>query len=105
MGQNRRPQPQLLPYKLLEIRRRLDLSQEQMAEWLKDVPSPPQPGLISRFEQGKREPSLLTLLAYARIAGVPMEVLVDDKLDLPKHLPSVSGSEWVMKRVRTGRSR
>lgn len=105
MGQNRRPQPQLLPYKLLEIRRRLDLSQEQMAEWLKDVPSPPQPALISRFEQGKREPSLLTLLAYARIAGVPMEVLVDDKLDLPKDLPSVRGSEWVMKRVRTGRSR
>jgi hypothetical protein len=29
----------------------------------------------------------MTLLAYARIAGVHMEDLVDDELDLPAKLP------------------
>jgi len=27
------------------------------------------------------------LLEYARMAGVPMEVLVDDEIDLPQKLP------------------
>lgn len=84
MGRKRRTQPKRLAEKLREIRQRLDLSQEQMAERLKDVPQAPYPGLISRYEQGKSEPSLLILLAYARLAKVSMDVLVDDKLDLPK---------------------
>ena len=29
----------------------------------------------------------MTLLAYARVAGVQMEDLVDDELDLPAKLP------------------
>lgn len=88
MGSARRPQPERLPAKLLQIRQRLNLTQEQMASRLSRVKSPPQPGLISRFEQGKREPSLLVLLEYARIAGVPMESLVDDELDIPSRLPA-----------------
>lgn len=38
---------------------------------------------ISNFEQGKREPPLMVLLAYARLAGVSIECLVDDKIKLP----------------------
>ena len=63
------------------------------------VKSPPQPGLISRFEQGKREPSLIILLEYARIAGVPMELLVDDELDLPQRLSLRSKSKTLKKGV------
>lgn len=85
MGRQRRAQPKRLAYKLREIRRRLDLSQQEMAERLQHVPSPPYPGLISRYEQGKAEPSLLVLLEYARFAGVSMDVLVDDKQNLPKN--------------------
>lgn len=84
MGRKRRAQPKQLAYKLKEIRRRLDLSQEEMAEWLQDAPGTLYPGLISRYEQGKAEPSLLILLEYARLASVPMEILVDDKQELPK---------------------
>ena len=38
---------------------------------------------ISGYERGEREPPLPTLLAYARLAGVAMECLVDDKMKLP----------------------
>ncbi len=86
MGSARRPQPERLPSKLLEIRQLLGLTQEQMANRLEHLKPPPQPGLISRFEQGKREPSLLVLLEYARMAGVAMELLVDDESDLPQKL-------------------
>jgi transcriptional regulator with XRE-family HTH domain len=48
------------------------------------------PGQISEFETGKREPSLPLLLRYARVAGVWMDVLVDDELDLPAKLPTRS---------------
>lgn len=96
MGRSRRPQPRRLAEKLLEIRTRLDLSQTQVVRRLGEAGENLQPGHISEFENGTREPSLLVLLQYARIAGVPMEALVDDKLDLPKHLPSEVTQEWIM---------
>ena len=38
---------------------------------------------MSRYELGLRVPGLLTVKAYAKIAGVSMEQLVEDELDLP----------------------
>jgi hypothetical protein len=58
------------------------------------------PGQISEFETGKREPSLPLLLRYARLAGVWMDVLVDDELDLPARLPSAKKHEGVRRRAR-----
>jgi DNA-binding XRE family transcriptional regulator len=87
MGRNRRPQPLSLASKLLEIRTRLKLTQVEMAKRLTSKKSPVHPGNISEYELGKREPSLLTLLRYAKLAGVSMEVLVDDEIDLPRRLP------------------
>lgn len=43
---------------------------------------------ISSYELGTGEPSLITLLLYARAANVSMEVIVDDKLNLPAKLPA-----------------
>ncbi|MDQ3803982.1 MAG: helix-turn-helix domain-containing protein [Acidobacteriota bacterium] len=43
---------------------------------------------VSKFELGEREPSLLVLLRYARLAGVSIDVLADDELDLPAKLPT-----------------
>jgi transcriptional regulator with XRE-family HTH domain len=51
------------------------------------------PGNISRFEQGLREPPLFVLLAYARVAGVSIDVLVDDDLDLPVRLSEGTGQK------------
>lgn len=49
--------------------------------------APIYPGHISEFENGKRKPSLLVLLAYAKLAGVSTDVLIDDALELPSNLP------------------
>jgi len=39
-------------------------------------------GRISDYELGKRVPTILTLLAYARAAKIPLEQIVDDELEL-----------------------
>jgi hypothetical protein len=44
-------------------------------------------GRISEYERGKREPSLWVLLAYARVARIHLEDLVDDDIALPASLP------------------
>jgi DNA-binding XRE family transcriptional regulator len=38
---------------------------------------------LSDYEHGKREPNLMLILQYARLAKVPVENLIDDSLDLP----------------------
>jgi transcriptional regulator with XRE-family HTH domain len=86
MGTKKRPVPARLPEKLLKIRRLLDLTQEQLAERVSHLPSAPQPGHISRFEQGLREPNLVYLLEISRLSGVSLEVMLDDKLDVPDRL-------------------
>lgn len=83
MGRSRRPTPRKLADKLYDIRMTLDLTQEQLIERLGYKLTPLYPGHISEFERGLREPPLLLLLRYARLVGVPMDVLVDDELNLP----------------------
>jgi transcriptional regulator with XRE-family HTH domain len=82
MGHSRRPQPRRLASKLRKIRNKLNRSQEQMAELVTTKRSTVYPGHVSEFERGKREPSLLTMLRYARAAGVRVEMLIDDELNL-----------------------
>ena len=83
---NVRPRPERLGEKLRQIRDALGLSQSEMLRRLdaEDLITYHQ---ISGYESGKREPSLMILLQYARVAGVRMEVLADDELDLPEKLP------------------
>jgi transcriptional regulator with XRE-family HTH domain len=75
----RRQQPKRLPGKLLAIRKGLGLSQTQMAKRLQLKKAYT---VVSSYERGTREPDLLTLLRYARLARVPLEVLVDDNAKL-----------------------
>ena len=37
---------------------------------------------FSEWELGKRQPSLTIVLSYARAAGIPLEQIVDDELEL-----------------------
>jgi hypothetical protein len=50
---------------------------------------------ISGYERAVREPPSLILLAYARVANVYVEVLLDDDLDLPIKLPASTKSEGI----------
>src|ERR1043165_2386008 len=83
---NPRPKPKRLAEKLRAIREGLGLSQTQMLKLLEHK-STMHYGRISEYEGGKREPTLMTILQYARVAGVRMEDIVDDELDLPAKLP------------------
>jgi hypothetical protein len=49
---------------------------------------------------GAREPPLVILLEYARLANIYIDVLVDDDVDLPGRLPSPTKSEGVRRRKR-----
>ena len=83
MGIRRRNRPKKLAGKLKEIRSRLRIGQAEMAQKLQEVEKGIYPGMISRYEHGKLEPSLILILEYARLAGVSTDVLIDDELDLP----------------------
>ena len=94
MGRRSRKRPKRLRLKLRQIRETLALSQDAII---------PAMGLtgelireeISAFEVGRREPPLEVLLAYARLAGVYVDALIDDKLNLPETLPASPKSEGV----------
>lgn len=100
MGRSYRQKPARLAAKLYVIRNQLGLTQEQMIQRLGSVASTLYPASISQYEAGKREPSLPVLLRYARLAGVPMDILVDDDQDLPEPLPSILGKQLVLKITR-----
>lgn len=85
MGIGSRFKPARLAEKLVQIRRALGLSQNEMIFRLgltDDVIRED----ISAFELGKRQPPLQILLEYARSVGISTDVLIDDELDLPAKL-------------------
>jgi len=87
MGKRPRPKPKRLAEKLLTVRLALGLSQNEMLRRL-EAENDLLRGSISNYELGDREPPLYILLGYARLAGVCLDVLVDDDLDLPQKLPA-----------------
>jgi len=94
-----RERPKRLAEKLLQIRNALGLSQGGMLHRI-GLGETGYRHYVSHFETGKREPSLLILLEYARVANVYVEVLIDDELDLPAKLPSAKKHEGVRRRQR-----
>lgn len=89
MGRKKRTIPKRLPEKLKAIRAGFACTLETMVIKLEaklvelDYPNIKlYPGNIGEYEKGERDPLLPVLLAYARIAGVSIDHLVDDKLDL-----------------------
>ncbi|HKP72568.1 MAG TPA: helix-turn-helix transcriptional regulator [Pyrinomonadaceae bacterium] len=101
---NPRPKPARLAEKLLQIRNALGLSQSDMHSRLgvEDLITYNQ---ISKYESGRREPLLMILLRYARVANVAMEAIVDDELDLPDDLPSPTKHEGIARAASRGKKR
>jgi transcriptional regulator with XRE-family HTH domain len=77
MGRKPLPKPQHLPAKLRAIRENFGLSQYRLARLLQVGPT-----RLSEFEWGRRMPSWIVLLRYARLAGLPLEFIVDDDIKL-----------------------
>jgi hypothetical protein len=90
MGRGKRARPKKLQEKVCEIRRRLAITQEEMAKSLikHGAEETTHSGYVADFETGKRAPSLLGVLAYAKLIGMCADVLLDDEMDLPEKLPS-----------------
>lgn len=89
--------------KLLHIRTALGLSQNEIIRRL-GLDNILTQSRISGYELGTREPSLPTLLMYARLAGVSTDVLIDDEIDLPDKLP-VSSEKRTAEKVVASRKR
>jgi transcriptional regulator with XRE-family HTH domain len=86
MGRYPRRRQKRVGAKLRQIRDALGLSQTQIARRLR-LPTKFTRTIISNYENNEREPPLFVLLAYAREAGICLDVIVDDKIDLPTSLP------------------
>ena len=95
MGLTPRPKPSRLAEKLLQIRLSLDLSQSGMLRQLGLAESSFR-STVSGYERGEREPPLPILLRYAEIANVYVDVLIDDRLDLPEKLPAPTKSAGML---------
>jgi transcriptional regulator with XRE-family HTH domain len=97
MGQATRATTARLAEKLTQIRLTLGLSQNELIRRM-DLEEELTQARISAYERGVREPKLLVLLSYARVAGVYVDALIDDELDLPSTLPTRMKSEGIRRR-------
>ena len=87
MGKASRQKPARLGEKLLQMRETLGLSQNEMIRYV-GLDSVVSRNNLSIYESGRREPSVIIIMKFARAVGIPRELLVDDELDLPKKLPA-----------------
>jgi transcriptional regulator with XRE-family HTH domain len=101
MGHARR-RPARLAGKLLLIRTALGISQTEMHRQLGVEDEIPYTR-ISDYELDKSEPTLTVLLQYARTAGIPTEVLIDDELDLPENLPGTTNHDEIRRKFAVRR--
>lgn len=97
MGRAAKERPLRLAEKLGHIRSALGLSQNELIAQLGHPPQLSQRS-ISKFEQDTAEPSLKVLLAYATIANVYVDVLINDDLDLPPQIPSPVRHEGISRK-------
>jgi hypothetical protein len=67
--------PEKLPEKLKAIRERYDLT---LADPLKSLDA----AIIEAYESGELDLPVSVLFAYAKLAGIPVENLLDDDRDL-----------------------
>lgn len=104
MGKQTRQRPDRLPEKLLEIRQKLGLSQNEMVRRM-GLEDEIERDYISKYERGTLEPTLLVILQYARAANLYVEVLIDNELNLPDRLPANLKSEGIKRKAISNKKR
>lgn len=83
MAYRRRYRPLRLAGKLRQIRESIGVSQSELARRLNVGINTPR---LSEYENGTREPGLITLLAYAYLVGISTDDLIDDSVNLPARI-------------------
>jgi transcriptional regulator with XRE-family HTH domain len=76
-----------LARKLFTVREALGLTQSELIDKFglgKEIKQQH----VSAWEKGIREPDLQTLLQYAEVANICVEILMSEKSELPKELPA-----------------
>jgi transcriptional regulator with XRE-family HTH domain len=86
MGRAARLRSERLAEKLRQVRIALGLSQNELIRQL-GLEEVIYQSNVSGYESGEREPPLPILLRYAEAAGVCLDILANDDLDLPARLP------------------
>jgi len=89
--------------KLLQIRETLELSQSEILRYM-GLDEQYSRNIISNYEKDHREPPLFVLLGYARLAGICLDAIVDDDVDVPKKLPATPKHRGVKIPVRRPRA-
>lgn len=84
MGSGKRVKPERLAEKLKAIRERMGLTTEELIVKLDCPEIPLYRANITHYEKGRREPPLIVLLQYARLIGIHVDDLIDDKMDIPE---------------------
>ena len=74
---HKRPTPRHLPAKLRAVRNNFGVSQYRLAGSLQVGRT-----RLSEWEWGRRMPNWSVLIRYAKLAGVPLEFIVNDEVDL-----------------------
>lgn len=86
MGSKQLDKPKRMGEKVRDIRLALGLTQDEMFKALVDKGAKIHVGYIGLYETNERIPTLLVTLAYARVADISTDVLIDDALELPTRI-------------------
>ena len=94
---SRRPKTPRLAEKLLEIRQKLGLSQNEMVRRL-GLEDEFDQERVSKYERAVLEPPLSVLCAYADAANLYIDALARPDRDLPDQLPARTRSAGVARK-------
>jgi transcriptional regulator with XRE-family HTH domain len=83
MGSRQLDKPKRMGEKVRDIRQKLGFTQEEMYKALLTEGAQIHAGYIGLYEVNERIPTLLVTLAYARVAKISTDYLIDDRLELP----------------------
>jgi transcriptional regulator with XRE-family HTH domain len=103
---SRRPKTPRLAEKLLEIRQKLGLSQNEMVRRL-GLEDEFDQERVSKYERAVLEPPLSVLCAYADAVNLYIDALARPELDLPNEIPARTRSAGVPREnpVQSGSAR
>jgi transcriptional regulator with XRE-family HTH domain len=94
---SKRPKTPRLAEKLLEVRQKLGLSQNEMVRRL-GLEDEFDQERVSKYERAVLEPPLAVLCAYADAANLYIDALARPERDLPNKIPALTRSEGVLRK-------